>query len=388
MTTPRPYLIRDQEGEGEELRSLSVRDKVFNESWLQELLFKHPSILPVELIDESFVPLIPIGREIASTDNLFMSPKGLLTIVETKLWRNPEAHRTVVAQILDYAKTLATWEFKDLDKAVQEFMKNRCGQPTSLYKVVKSGAKSLEISEIEFEQMVQDGLSKGRFALLVVGDRIYESATQLAEVIQAAPHLKFSLALVELQLFKLKKDSEWPLVVFPSFVARTKEFDRAVVTIVYEEKKPDVTVQALSEEETTPGRVSFAEFIDSLPSHAREAFRHYIEKWIKEGYTTYFGTSGFALKTNWNGKKTTIFYAYPWSASVLREEKANKLSLPKEPYSKYHASLMESPAISSAIASGRTEPRLDTLSVDDVALLLRSTDSLLHSLSSSPAPNA
>ena len=71
------------------------------EGWLQQLIFEHPDLLPVDEFDESFAPLIPIGREVATKsgaiDNLYISPVGRLTIVETKLWKNPEKHRTVVA---------------------------------------------------------------------------------------------------------------------------------------------------------------------------------------------------------------------------------------------------------------------------------------------------
>jgi len=384
MTSLRPYLITGHDAEGEELHGLLPKDKPFQEDWLQELLFKHPSILPVELVDEAFAPLIPIGREIASTDNLFISPKGLLTIVETKLWRNPEAHRNVVAQILDYARTLAKWDYQELDHAVQEFMKKKYAQPMTLFDVVKSHPNPLDLNEIEFRQMVQDGLTNGRFALLVVGDRILPGATQLAEIIQSAPHLRFSMRFVELQCYKLKKDSNWPLVVFPSFVAETGEVERAVVRIEYQQEKPKVEVETPSEGETSSGRKSFQAFIASLPSTVREAFRHYIEKWMKEGYTTYFGTSGFTLRIDWNGKKRTIFYVYPWCASVVREGGAREMGLPENPYNRYRESLMESPAISSAIASGRTEIPLETLSVDDVARLLSSTDALLRSLSPPP----
>jgi len=118
MVDINPYFINDDTASGRALTPLPEKDKVFQEEWLQELLFNHQSILPVDYIDEAYVPLVSIGREIASIDNLFVSPSGLLTVVETKLWRNPEAHRTVVAQILEYAKTLTTWTYDQLDQAV------------------------------------------------------------------------------------------------------------------------------------------------------------------------------------------------------------------------------------------------------------------------------
>ena len=289
MAAPRPYMITGDNAEGEELHRLPLQDKSFQEDWLQELLFKHPSILPIELVDAAFAPLIPIGREIASIDDLFISPKGLLTIVETKLWRNPDAHRNVVAQILGYARTLADWNYQQLDEAVQGFMKKKYERSRTLFEMVNSHANRLDLNEIEFRQMVQDGLTNGRFALLVVGDRILPGATQLAEIIQSAPRLQFSLRFVELHCYKFTKDSIWPLVVFPSFVAATKEVERAVVKVYYEGKKPEVEIAAPPADESAWGPTSLPGFITSLPSKVGEVFQPYLEKWMKEGYTIYWG---------------------------------------------------------------------------------------------------
>jgi len=92
------------------------------EEWLQRLIFDHPDLLPVHEFDESFAPLIPIGREVAtksgSIDNLYISPVGRVTIVETKLWKNPERHRTVLAQVIDYAKDVSGWTYEELSNAV------------------------------------------------------------------------------------------------------------------------------------------------------------------------------------------------------------------------------------------------------------------------------
>ena len=385
MVQPRPYLIADKDAEGEELHGLPVHEKVFDEIWLQEVLFRHPSILPIELVDEDFGPLIPIGQEIASIDNLFISPKGLLTIVETKLWRNPEVHRTVVAQILDYAKGLTTWSYKDLDDAVQGFMQKSFGKPKSLFKAVKDHVRNLEVSEIEFQDLVQGGLTDGRFALLVVGDRIFPGATELAEIIQSAPRLRFSMNFVELQCYRLKKDSNWPLVVFPAFVAKTREVERAVVRITYKQEKPEVKIDTPSIEPTSRGHTSLRVFIASLPPDAREIFRPYIEKWMNEGYFVYWGIAGFSLRIDWKGKKATIFDAYPEFANCLRQKKAEKLGLPEGPYHKYRSALMASPAISSRISAGRTVVYYEDMSDADIQLLLKCTDNLLHAVSTPPA---
>jgi len=278
MGDANPYLVIDDAASGIRLARIPVKDKAFSEAWLQELLFKHPSILPVEYLDEAYAPLVSIGMEIAGIDNLFISPSGLLTIVETKLWRNPEAHRTVVAQILEYAKVLATWTYNELDKAVPLFFSRRTREPQNIFVTVKKSIRDFDITEIEFQAKVQDCLTNGRFALLVVGDRIFPEATQLAEIIQSAPHLQFTLGFVELSCYRLEKGDNWPMVVVPHFVAKTNEVTRAVVRVIYEEKKPEVQVTAAEEPKTPSKRTDLSNFIAGLPSDVRDIFKGYVER--------------------------------------------------------------------------------------------------------------
>lgn len=77
------------------LRRVPFTEKVFEEGWLQGLIESYPELLPIAEIEPAFTPLISIGCEVETgvgvIDNLFLSPHGYFTIVETKLWRNPEA---------------------------------------------------------------------------------------------------------------------------------------------------------------------------------------------------------------------------------------------------------------------------------------------------------
>ena len=70
-------------------------------------------MIPVGDIEPLFAGLRPLARELpvggGFLDLIFMNGEGYLTLVETKLWRNPESRRTVVAQIIDYASHLSTW---------------------------------------------------------------------------------------------------------------------------------------------------------------------------------------------------------------------------------------------------------------------------------------
>jgi len=227
-----PIYIQNESAKN--LVRLPLYGKDFNEEWIQKLIHQHPSILPINEIEPSFSPLISIGREIATSvgylDNLYVSPDGYLTIVETKLWRNPEARREVVGQIIDYAKELSKWTFSDLNKAVVSFSKlynkNTCG----LLEMVRNHTELDEQDEQFFIDNISKNLKRGRFLLLIVGDGIRESVEDMIEYLSQSPQLHFTLALIELQVFKLGEDNS-SLIVIPQLVTRTKEITRAIVRI-------------------------------------------------------------------------------------------------------------------------------------------------------------
>jgi RecB family endonuclease NucS len=109
-----PYLIdKTLRGKERRLENIDPRAKDFDEKWLQDLLIRHPDLLPTGEIEPIFHPLMVIGREVivdqGRIDVLYVSPNGYPVIIETKLWRNPEAKREVVAQVLDLALAFSKW---------------------------------------------------------------------------------------------------------------------------------------------------------------------------------------------------------------------------------------------------------------------------------------
>lgn len=110
-------------------------------------------------------------------------------------------------------------------------------------------------------------LRAGRFLLLIVGDGIREEMERLAEFLQSTPQLRFTLALVELQLYRLGKDGG--LLVMPVVVGRTSEVVRAVVHVASTENaQVDVSLELANEsnEEASPRRrvLSYDEFFQEL----------------------------------------------------------------------------------------------------------------------------
>lgn len=243
----RPYLVTQAE-EGKHARALArlPLDRGYDEAWLQDLLDHAPDLLPVEAVDDRVMPpLLSLGREIStpigSIDNLFISQNGYVVLVETKLWRNPEARRSVIAQILEYASHIRSWRYSDLD---QLWRRTHPGKPSLWESVNPEG-----FGEAEWIDRVNDFLSEGRLTLLVVGDGIRSEIEALARAFGAQPDFHYRLGLVELRLYSLEGGS---VLVLPTTLAKTVEIERTVVRITYtREPKPGVAV--VPEPVTKPG---------------------------------------------------------------------------------------------------------------------------------------
>lgn len=153
----------------------------FNELTIQNLIFENPDLIPFSDIDESYNPIVSICKELNTSagplDILMVSPDGEICIIETKLWRNPQSRREVIAQILDYAKEIALWSYEDLQREINRKLNTK---GNTLYELVKSQYSDYIPSEPDFVDSVNRNLSKGKFLLLIVGDGIREGASGLS----------------------------------------------------------------------------------------------------------------------------------------------------------------------------------------------------------------
>jgi len=217
-----PYLVTS----GASIRL--ERSEPFPEARLQDFIFEFSQSLPIAEIEPAFGPLIPICKELRTNagpvDLLFINNDGLLTLVECKLWKNPEARREVIGQILDYAKEISSWTYNELQAAIRKSSKQ---QIQSLYQLVGSE----ELDESEFIDSVVRNLKRGRFLLLIVGSGIRESVELITDFLQRHAHMNFSLALVEVAIFQMPSHVGSGHLVLPRVVAQTVEVERAVIRI-------------------------------------------------------------------------------------------------------------------------------------------------------------
>lgn len=199
----------------------------YDEKWLQVLIDRQPGLLPLTQIGEArFSSMVSVCTELRMNagrmDNLFVTPEGEIAVVECKLWRNPEARRKVVGQILDYASEMTTWSYAKFDDQIKAA---QGASPRSLFEIVSTAG---EIDEVTFHDAVSHNLSCGRFLLLIVGDGIREGVETIAQFMSKYASLHFRLSIIELALFELPNGG---FIAQPRVLAKTTEIGRMIVEL-------------------------------------------------------------------------------------------------------------------------------------------------------------
>lgn len=235
----------------------------FSERWLQDLLFQNPECLPVKEIDPHIGKLVPVCTEIETgaglADILYVTPTGQIVLVETKLWRNPEARRAVVAQILDYANQLTAWTYEDL--AREAAIASKQG-PSYLSDCLKKQG----IEEAAFVDGINRSLKMGDFLLLIVGDGIRSGAQSLVGFIERYGNLRFGLGLIEVAAYKLPNDD---ILLQPRILAKTEIIKRTVLIAL----SGDVEVENISSNEDTEATNSDAAWFQEFWSDYLKVLR-------------------------------------------------------------------------------------------------------------------
>ena len=298
-----PYLIDATDNTAQEINRIPFKSLDIQESWLQELLHNSPDILPAGELEDANAPLISLGREIQNIDNLFVSPAGRITLVETKLWRNPQATREVVAQALDYASMLSKWSYEDLEAYAKDAMRPAPLQDQSIYELVKRADPNLTPDEPDFVDEVQRTLQTGRFLILIVGDGIKENLEGIIQPLHSQPQLLYKFGMVELKVFDFP-GSDQRLVV-PQLILNTQEIVRAVVRVASE---GPVSVSVEVDDESTPGgnaksrrTLSEAEFRDLADDEQTRSLLDRLQNFARD----------FGLKVVWRSNSVAFHLPDP-----------------------------------------------------------------------------
>lgn len=200
-------LVQDDKGVRE------LEEGFASEDELQTFLKEHPDLMPLEEIDLNAPPLLCIGWEVGlasgAEDILYIDPNGLLTVVETKLRRNPEARREVVGQILEYAAQMSTWIAADVERQAEKFFNSSvcpeqyrgCTLETALRVFLESSELLPEFSYEYFLEQVAGNIERGQFRLVIAIDEPPEPLLKTVEFVNRFSE-RFEMYLIQLKRFR------------------------------------------------------------------------------------------------------------------------------------------------------------------------------------------
>ena len=215
----------------------SDSSQAYQECALQEVIDRWPGILPIADFYPSVESVCSLGREIpipvadgvdGFIDNLLLTDDGHLVIVETKLWRNPEAVREVIAQALQYSMGVSQLSPAVFESCLRrgDVKSQRLGGDETVF---QRACREISQRADDFEEALDRLRCNGDVLLLIVGDGVRPSAERLVswmnKTVGTAP---FKLGLVELRFYDLPGAGR---IIIPKSLLRITEASRHVVTI-------------------------------------------------------------------------------------------------------------------------------------------------------------
>lgn len=252
-----PVVIANNAGKASfsSLAAVSVRrddPNSFNETMLQELIDAVPDVLPVREYLPSTACLFSLGREIpvdlgansGYIDNLLVTNDGYLVIVETKLYRNPEGIREVIAQTLQYGMAVGQMPVMELESRIKRGQSPALARSENIRDSVSRQAvdqnRPAALAD-DFDEALERHLRRGEILLLIVSDGIHVGVERVAHWLnEQGTSSPFKFGLVELKFFA---NGDERLVV-PRTVLKTREVSRHVVVV---DIRPTATATATAE---------------------------------------------------------------------------------------------------------------------------------------------
>jgi len=174
------------------------------EARLHDYLEQFPELLPFEDVEDHPPRIKVIGREVGvpsgSIDLLLLDSSGRVTIVETKLARNPEVRREVIGQIVEYASYLTQWSYDQLEREAVRYFAKTGKTVASLHEAIAELGEA--VLREDFASQVEENLRRGRIRLVVAIDELVESLRSTVNFLNAFS--SFDIVVLQLRDFELE----------------------------------------------------------------------------------------------------------------------------------------------------------------------------------------
>ena len=161
------------------------------EDALQKIFEEYPAIIPGKQIssEDSDPPrFVLLRREMPianwSLDHLFVDQYGVLTLVETKLFNNPESRREVIGQIIEYASNAElNWSDGKLREGAITYW-SRKNPPVDVDSIL-SNEFGDDLNIDDFWDKIETNLKDGNFRLIIASDSIRPEIRRMIEYLNS-----------------------------------------------------------------------------------------------------------------------------------------------------------------------------------------------------------
>ncbi len=358
------YKLNTNDGSISKLQEYSFKNEGIDRVSPQAILANNPEIL-LELPElELFNPDACFScREYKTNrgpiDILILTKNGEIIIVETKLIKNPESTRGVVAQVIDYAKALSNDSYHDFI--------NKLSSKTKDNGFIEEIKNNVNVSSI-----INSNLKTGNFKVIIVGDVIHPNVVEMVESIHSAPHLSFTIYMVELNTSVY--DQQY-LVLSPKVVSNTFEMERSVIKIEINAPGNEISIESEIPSVTSKGTkpiLTWEQYIDNVGNgEMKKIINDFRNKWIEEVEDSInMGQVGFSAGVSFSAKRIPIQFVYDNRIAIVSERMAQRYQIPNELYNDYKNEIKKSAFLYDQYLIGnKVEIPFEVLSKDSVELI-------------------
>jgi hypothetical protein len=341
----------------------------------QELIAKFPEII-VSIPELEIPPCnsILVIREYStsrgSIDLLMITENSDILLIETKLYRNPESHRTVVAQAIDYVKSFTD---TDLDTLRSSFLRSRYSD-TKL-------AEAL-FSRDDFCIPLNKNIKNGYFKVLIIGDKIHPNLLGMIDSIHSAPHLAYTIYLLELSPIKYDENN---ILLEPRIIENTNEIERSVIRLEIDYKKETYTIESSSPVKDSKGSrpiITDEQYINSLsnPEFA-ETIKSFWNKWKSIDGDIRFGTVGFSCGFEYGDKRIPMQFVMNNRVDLISDNYRKTYDIPDNVYKVYKESLkFNVPKAFDHLVANHVAMQFESITKDDLENILVATVELIKEM--------
>ncbi len=360
------FYINNNEKECTDLEKYSFR----YEDSVQELLGNNPNILLN--IDELGIP--PFDEVISireyhsqrgSIDIVYITDNGDIILVETKLLKSRESHRTVVAQAIDYAKAFTNEDIESVKRKIKNI----------------NGGDSLFDNNKNIESILNRNINSGNYQVLIVGDEIHPNILGMVESIQSAPHLSFTLSVISLNPYKVR-DEEY--IVFPIIESKTVEVERSVISIEILNNK-DIKIDSSSPSKESKGnkpKINEEEFLDNIGKpEFIDNIKYLWKEIVKRGGSIDWGTVGFSAGYRINNRRISVAWVYDTWINIVTPKYKKQYDISDDSYNKYLEDLKKSEYIyENIIVTNKSEVKYDNIENEEFKIAIDAALNLMERL--------